>query len=227
LAIVSILACDPISPFPRTEPARAEAAVGVQAVVSGLDSPLYVTNAHDGSGRLFIVEQAGVVKVAQPGSAPTIFLDIRDRVLYTDFQGLLGFTVHPGFSSNGRFFVHYTRKPDGAIVIAEYRVSAANPNVAETSERVLLTVDTGPSSFHNGGTIDFGSTGFLSTPIGDGPGEDDPALPGQDIPTLLGKLLRIDVDHPAAGAPYSSPPGNPFFGPTPGADEIYAYGLRN
>jgi glucose/arabinose dehydrogenase len=226
LAIVSTLACLPTWYLPPTGPARAEAAVGMQEVVSGLDAPLYVTNAHDGSGRLFIVEQAGVVKVAQPGSPPTVFLDIRDRVLYTDLQGLLGFAVHPAFGSNGRFFVHYTRKPDGVIVIAEYRVSAANPDVADTSETVLLTVDPGPWSFHDGGMIEFGPDGFLYIAIGDGAGEDDPDLRGQDVTTQLGKLLRIDVDHPAGGAAYSSPPSNPFVGIT-GADEIYAYGLRN
>ena len=113
----------------------AGAAVRLAPVLNGLDSPLFVTNARDGSVRLFVIEQGGVIKVLQPGAAPpTVFLDITTRVLFGGEQGLLGLAFHPQFACNRRFFVDYTRQPDGATVIAEYRVSAGNPNVADGDE---------------------------------------------------------------------------------------------
>src|SRR5262245_36475956 len=107
--------------------------VVLEPVLTGLMNPLYVTNAHDGSNRLFIVEQDGRIKVVQPGATtPTIFLDITSRVLAGGERGLLGLTFHPQFARNQRFFVNYTRKPDGATVIAEYHVSADSRDVADT-----------------------------------------------------------------------------------------------
>src|SRR5947207_2520850 len=156
--------------------ARAGAPAGVQlltditleTVVTGLASPVYVTNAGDGSRRLFIVEQAGRIKVLQPGSSsPTVFLDITSKVLAGGERGLLGLAFHPQFESNRRFFVNYTRRPDGATVIAEYRVSTSNPNVAQTSETVLLLIPQ-PYENHNGGMIEFGPDGYLYIGMGDG-----------------------------------------------------------
>lgn len=207
----------------------APAAIVLQPVVtSGLSSPIYVTNAHDGSNRLFIVEQGGVIKVLQPGSnTPTIFLNITTRVLSGGERGLLGLAFHPQYTANRRFFVNYTRQTDGAIVIAEYHTSSIDPNTADTPEVVILTIPHPDAGNHNGGMIEFGSDGFLYVGTGDGGSANDPPNNAQNINALLGKILRIDIDHPNGPAPYSSPSSNPFFGATAGADEIYAYGQRN
>jgi glucose/arabinose dehydrogenase len=117
------------------------ATVELRLTAQGLDRPVYVAHAGDGSNRLFIVEQGGRIRVLRPGGpAPTTFLDIMSRVLSGGERGLLGLAFHPQFRDNGRLFVNYTRDPDGATVIAEYRVSAGDPDVADPSERVLLTV---------------------------------------------------------------------------------------
>ncbi|MFL6216928.1 MAG: PQQ-dependent sugar dehydrogenase [Blastocatellia bacterium] len=201
-------------------------AIPLVPVLTGLSSPVYVTNAHDGSNRLFIVEQPGRIKVLQPNaSAPTVFLDITSRVQSGGEQGLLGLAFHPQFSTNGRFFVDYTRRPDGATVIAEYAVSA-NANVALMTERTLLVIPQ-PFANHNGGMIEFGPDDYLYIGMGDGGSANDPGNRAQNLNELLGKILRIDVDHSNGSQPYSSPADNPFFGSVAGRDEIYAYGLRN
>jgi glucose/arabinose dehydrogenase len=201
--------------------------VRLESVLTGLASPLYVTSARDGSRRLFVVEQAGRIRVLQPGSASTtVFLDITDRILSGGERGLLGLAFHPLFAVNGRFFVNYTRAGDGATVIAEYRALPLGGNTADRSETILLTVDQ-PDPNHNGGMVEFGRDGFLYIALGDGGDANDPDNRAQNLDDLLGKILRIDVDRPDGLVPYSSPPDNPFFGPTPGRDEIYAYGLRN
>src|SRR5262245_18890605 len=198
-------------------------ALGLEPVSSRLANPLYLTHARDESGRLFVVEQSGVVKVIAPGSSTAaVFLDISDRVRAGGEQGLLGLTFHPRYPANGRFFVNYTRASDGATVIAEYR-RTANPDVTSRTETVLLTIDQ-PFANHNGGMVEFGPDGFLYIGMGDGGSADDPGNRAQDIDSLLGKILRIDVD---GGAPYAIPADNPFAGPTPGRDEIYAIGLRD
>jgi len=197
-------------------------------VTTGLASPLFVGNAGDLSNRLFIVEQGGVVLVLQPGSStPTVFLDIHTRVVAAGEQGLLGLAFHPQYAANGRFFVYYTRAADWAIVIAEYHVSA-DPNVADPTETVILTIPHPTYTSHNGGMMAFGSDGYLYLGVGDGGGNNDPANNAQNINVLLGKILRIDINPPAgSGVPYVSPPTNPFYGATPGLDEIFAYGWRN
>ncbi len=202
-------------------------AVVLMPVATGLSDPALVTNAKDGSHRLFIAELAGVVKVLQPGaSVPTVFLDIRSRVIAGGELGLLGLAFHPQFQTNRRFYVNYTRITDAATVIAEYKVSAANPNIAELTEKVILVIPPEESN-HNGGMIEFGPDGFLYIGVGDGGFNGDPNNRAQNITTLLGKILRIDVDHPDGESPYSSPADNPFFGPGGGRDEIYALGMRN
>ncbi len=200
------------------------AAVQLTPVVSGLSSPVFVTNAGDGSNRLFIVEQGGTVRVLQPGSTtPTLFLDIHTKVVAGGEQGLLGLAFHPEYSTNGRFFVYYTRIADGTIVIAEYQVST-DPNVANPTEKVLLSIPHPTNTNHNGGMLAFGPDNYLYIGVGDGGSANDPPNNAQNINVLLGKILRIDVSAPGT---YSSPPTNPFFGATPGADEIFAYGFRN
>jgi len=198
--------------------------VQLKPVLDGLTAPLYVTHSRDGTGRLFVVEQGGRIKVLRPGaSSPTVFLDITGRILSGGERGLLGLTFHPRYRENGRFFVDYTRTPDGATVVAEYRVSSSDPDVADAAETVLLTVAQ-PFANHNGGMIEFGPDGFLYIGLGDGGSANDPGNRAQNTQELLGKILRIDVDTPAGpGQPYSSPPTNPFFGTGLGRDEIYAW----
>ena len=196
-------------------------------VTTGLSSPVYVTNARDLSNRIFIVEQSGRIKVLQPNSTmPTVFLDIVTSVLSGGERGLLGLAFHPQYSTNRRFFVYYTRQTDGAIQISEFHASLADPNVADTTETPILTIPHPGQSNHNGGMIEFGPDGFLYIGTGDGGSANDPPNNAQNINALLGKILRIDIDNPGGGLPYSSPPTNPFVG-VAGADEIYAYGQRN
>jgi glucose/arabinose dehydrogenase len=203
-------------------------AIQISPVATGLASPLFVGNAGDLSNRLFIVEQGGVVLVLQPGSStPTTFLDIHTKVVAGGEQGLLGLAFHPQYAGNGRFFVYYTRTGDGTIVIAEYHVSN-NRDVADPTETVILTIPHPTNTNHNGGMMAFGSDGYLYIGVGDGGAGNDPPNNAQNINMLLGKILRIDIDPPAgSGVPYLSPPTNPFFGATPGLDEIFAYGMRN
>ncbi|HYO99665.1 MAG TPA: PQQ-dependent sugar dehydrogenase, partial [Pyrinomonadaceae bacterium] len=201
--------------------------VTLEPVLSNLSSPVLVTNARDGSNRLFVVEQPGRIQVLQPGaSSPSVFLDITAKVVAGGERGLLGLAFHPQFQANRRLFVNYTRQPDGATVIAEYRASATNPNVAESSETVLLVIPQ-PFTNHNGGMIAFGADGFLYIGMGDGGSANDPQNRAQNVEDLLGKMLRINVDQANGSVPYSSPSDNPYFGATPGRDEIYAVGLRN
>lgn len=208
------------SPAGPTGPPRLE------TVLTGLNSPVYVTNARDGRNRLFIVEQPGQIKVLAPGaSAPTVYLDLSSRVLYGGERGLLGLAFHPQFATTGRLFVNYTRQTDGATVIAEYHQSAANTNTADPTETVLLTIPQ-PYANHNGGMVAFGPDGFLYIGMGDGGSGNDPGNRAQNPAELLGKILRIDVDHAGVGA-YASPADNPFVGTATGRSEIYALGVRN
>ena len=198
------------------------AAIQLATVASGLSSPLLVTHAGDGSNRLFIVERGGVIKVLQPGaSTPSVFLDITSRVVSGGEQGLLGLAFHPQYAQNGRFFVNYTDR-NGDTHIAEFRASS-NPDVADpTSERLVLFVRQ-PFDNHNGGGLAFGNDGLLYIALGDGGSGGDPQGNGQSLSTLLGKMLRIDVNQ---GSPYGIPADNPFASRT-GAREVWSYGLRN
>jgi glucose/arabinose dehydrogenase len=201
--------------------------LGVEPLVSGLQRPTYLTQADDGADRLFVVEQPGRIRIITGGQlreAP--FLDITSRVLSTgNEQGLLSVAFHPDYKSNGWLFVDYTRKPDGATVIARYRVSA-DPNVADPAGAlVILTIDQ-PESNHNGGLVMFGPDGYLYIGMGDGGGQGDQhgtSGNGQNLGTLLGKILRIDVNR----EPYAAPPSNPFVNRAGARPEIWAFGLRN
>ncbi len=203
-------------------------ALQLTTVASSLSSPVFVGHAGDGSNRLFIVEQTGTIRVLQPGAVTTtVFLDIHTRLVSGGEQGLLGLAFHPRYPVNGRFFVFYTRPADGALVIAEYRVSA-NPNVASTDETILLTIPHPGFGNHNGGMLAFGPDGYLYIGVGDGGSGNDPPNNAQNIETLLGKILRIDVDHSdiVAGTVYSSPADNPYVGKA-GRDEVFSLGWRN
>jgi hypothetical protein len=209
-------------------PASAFAQSQLVPVATGLVNPVFVTGAGDGTHRLFIVEQAGTIRVMPVGgSGMSLFLDIRSRVRSGGEQGLLGLAFHPSYSSNRRFFVYYTRAADGAIVIAEYAASAANRDVAVATERVLLTIAHPSFTNHNGGMIVFGPDGYLYIGVGDGGSANDPPNNAQNRNALLGKLLRIDVNSQSGSLPYAIPVSNPFFGPIEGRDEIFAYGFRN
>ena len=203
------------------------ASLQLENVLTSLSSPVFVTNAHDGSNRLFIVQQGGTIRVLQPGATTTTqFLDITSRVLSGGERGLLGLAFHPYYKFTGRFFVYYTRQTDGAIQIAEYHVSAADPNVADTTERIIITIPHPVNSNHNGGTVVFGPDGYLYAGTGDGGSANDPPNNAQNIDALLGKILRLDIDHTNGAIPYAVPPDNPFVG-VAGADEIYMVGMRN
>lgn len=191
-------------------------------VKQGLEQPVYLTHAGDGSTRLFAVEQPGRIRILQDQTLlPRSFLNITDRVLSGGERGLLGLAFHREYSRNGRFFVHYTRKPDGATVIAEYHRGATS-TAASPEERVLLTVAQ-PYPNHNGGMICFGPDGYLYIGLGDGGSGGDPENRAQNPDELLGKILRIDVDR---DDPYGIPPDNPY-AQGGGRAEIYALGLRN
>ena len=192
-------------------------------VTKGLEKPLFLTHAGDGSDRVYVVEQPGRIRIVEKGALSSVpFLDILDRVLTDDTErGLLGLAFHPDYRHNGRFFVNYTRRPDGATVVAEYR-RGGSPDAASREERVVLVVMQ-PESNHNGGMVAFGPDGYLYIGMGDGGAGGDPGNRAQNPEELLGKILRIDVDH---GDPYAIPADNPF-AQQGGRPEIYAMGMRN
>ena len=202
-------------------------AIKLTRIAEGLEDPVAITHANDGSDRLFVLEQEGLVRVIERQQLlPKPFLDIRDRVISGGETGLLGIAFHPQFKHNGRFFLDYTTEQQGlTTVIAEFQVDA-NGIARENSERILLTVKQ-PWENHNGGHLAFGPDGYLYIALGDGGLRNDPQDNGQNRTTLLGSILRIDVDHPAGGWPYGIPADNPFVNQQDLRREIWAYGLRN
>src|SRR5438034_1281740 len=203
--------------------ATAQITLGFESVAGSLRRPVGVANAGDGSGRLFVVEQAGRILI-HDGTAvrPSPFLDVSALVSCCGEQGLLGLAFHPHFVANGFLYVDYTNTA-GDTVIARYQVSA-DPNVADpSSAQILLTIPQ-PFSNHNGGQLAFGPDGFLYVGMGDGGGGGDPGNRAQNLGELLGKILRIDVD---GASPYAIPATNPFRNTSGARPEIWAYGLRN
>lgn len=225
------------TPIPTTAPTEAATAPPDAAgfpdpagyawtpLLNGLRTPIGMAHAGDGSGRLFILEQNGAIRIYKNGALlQTPFLDIISKVNSGgNEQGLLGLALHPRYSENGYFFVNYTRLPDGATVIARFRASPDDPDRADPeTEMQLLTIEQ-PFPNHNGGAVVFGPDGYLYLALGDGGAAGDPYLHGQAKQTLLGKILRVDVD---GGVPYAIPADNPFAAGG-GAPEVWAYGLRN
>ena len=198
--------------------------IDVQKVIDGIDQPTFVANAGDGSGRIFIVEKTGRIRILNNGQlAATPFLDVSGLIDSGQSErGLLSVAFHPDYKTNGLFYVYYTAT-GGDVTIARYKVSS-NPDVADpNSAKILLTV-THQRINHNGGQLEFGPDGYLYAGLGDGGGGGDPDHNGQNPKTLLGKLLRLDVN---TGDPYGIPADNPFATNKQGAPEVWAYGLRN
>jgi glucose/arabinose dehydrogenase len=217
--------------------------VGLELVAERFTSPIALASPRDGTGRLLIADQVGTIWVLSAAGerSEEPFLDLTDRMIGLnisyDERGLLGLALHPDFAENGRFFVYYSAPlrsdaPSGwdhTSHLSEFRVSEADTDRADPgSERILLQVDQ-PQSNHNGGQIAFGPDGYLYVPLGDGGSANDtgPGHPpqgnGQDRSTLLGSILRLDID---GAEPYVVPADNPF-ATAEGREEIYAYGLRN
>jgi glucose/arabinose dehydrogenase len=214
-------------------------------VISGLSQPVHITHAGDGSGRMFIVEKGGRIKIFLGYAYEGTFLDIHTRVSTGGEQGLLSVAFPPDYVSQKHFYIDYTNLA-GDTVIARYQVSS-DPNLADSaSEEILLTVDQ-PYANHNGGQMAFGPDGYLYIGMGDGGSGGDPGNRAQNPAELLGKILRIDVErsstpilpigsihaffpvvfHSGVNTPYRIPPDNPFIN-TPGyRPEIWALGLRN
>jgi len=199
---------------------------------SGLkfERPVEVTYAGDGFNRLFVVEQRGVIYVIENRDdveEKRIFLDIQDVVSRDgNEEGLLGLAFHPEYKTNGEFFVYYSTQPR-ASVISRFRVSQADSNLADRDfEEELMRIEQ-PYSNHNGGSIRFGPDGFLYIGLGDGGLANDPHVNAQNLSTLLGSILRIDVDRKDPELAYAIPKDNPFIDQRDARGEIWAYGLRN
>lgn len=196
----------------------------LEKVGEGFTLPLFLTHAGDGSGRIFVVEKGGTIALLENGRRGAVFLDIQDRLRASGYeQGLLGLAFHPDYAQNGYFYVNYTNR-QGHTVVERYSVSQSDPNRADpnSAKRILLIEQ--PYANHNGGMIAFGPDGFLYIGMGDGGSANDPLGAGQNTRTLLGKILRIDVDN---GDPYAIPAGNPYADGREGLAEVWSIGWRN
>ena len=228
LAVASMLAlasaaCHDDATQPNTPPDTTGPAL--QIVASGYNAPLFLTAPPGDSTRVFIVEQPGAIRIVKRGvKLATPFLDVSGLISCCGERGLLGLAFHPAYASNGYFYVSYT-DPLGDLTLVRYHVSA-NPDLADSaSHSFVLSQAHQTYTNHNGGNIVFGPDGYLYIGYGDGGSGGDPLGSGQSRTTLLGKILRIDVN--AAGAPYGIPASNPFYGLSSARNEIWAYGLRN
>jgi len=233
----------------RTNLHTPQVPVGFQFVAGGFTSPINIASPNDGTGRLFLVDQTGFVKIFYMNGTvlDTPFLDVRDRMIQLDptydERGLLSIAFHPQFATNGKVYVYYSAPLRVGVNtswsctnhLSEFQVSTTNPNqVNMSSERILLEVDK-PYENHNGGVLLFGpNDGYLYLPLGDGGRADDTGMGhtpgignGQDLTKLLGKVIRIDVDHTSQGRQYAIPADNPFISNSSIWPEIYAYGFRN
>jgi glucose/arabinose dehydrogenase len=193
--------------------------------------PIELTSPNDGTERVFILEQAGIIKVLPTntsGTKPTVFLNITGKVSSGGEKGLLGLAFHPDYTSNGYFYVNYTRGSPLETVIARYKVSSTNPDIADPGSELILLTYAQPYDNHNGGKVAFGNDGFLYIAAGDGGSGGDPGNRAQNRKELLGKILRIDVNNPVRTLKYGIPADNPYAKNNEGyREEIYAYGLRN
>ncbi|HEX4440658.1 MAG TPA: PQQ-dependent sugar dehydrogenase [Thermoanaerobaculia bacterium] len=234
-AVLAVLAAAVLAGSAVAQPAITLTPLGTGGVVS---APLHVASPHDGSGRIFVVSQEGVIKIFTNGAyLATPFLDITSLVTYADEQGLLSMAFHPSYATNGYFYVYYVDKlsTPGSVTIARYSVSAADPNVADpASAQIILVIPNPFDDTHRGGRLNFGPDGYLYAGIGDSGGVGDPDNRAQNKGSLFGKLLRIDVNGTGAipcgqstPMPYAIPPTNPFVGVSGACEEVWAYGFRN
>lgn len=246
-SVITLLVVSLVSLVPVAAQEEEEYSVGVELVAEGLTAPVGLASPNDGSGRLFIVDQAGTIRIigADGTLLPDPFLDLRDQIVPLnpdyDERGVLGLAFHPDYANNGRFFVYYTAplQSDGPTgwdhtnVLAEFHVSPENPDLGDVASQIILLQIAQPQFNHDAGHIAFGPDGYLYVPLGDGGGANDneeghtPDLGnGQDTSdgNLKGSILRLDVN--TIGV-YNIPTDNPFVGDDGIADEIYAYGFRN
>ncbi len=209
--------------------AYAQPNINLSTHATSFNAPVDIVNAGDGTDRLFIVEQAGIIEILDANGTqfPTPFLNISSDVSTGGERGLLGMVFHPNYATNGFFFVNYTNN-SGDTRISRFSVSTSSPHKADpASEKILMTISQ-PFSNHNAGDLAFGPDGYLYIGTGDGGSGGDPQCYAQTNDELLGKMLRVDVDQNVNTAPYYGiPPSNPFIGNTDYVDEIWATGLRN
>lgn len=200
--------------------------VDIELFKDGFSSPVDIQNA--GDDRLFIVEQSGRIKILNADATinPVPFLDIASIVSSGGERGLLGLAFHPDYENNGYFFVYYTDN-SGDTQVARYTVDGSDPDIADPNSALLIIDQFQPYSNHNGGCIQFGADGYLYIGLGDGGSGGDPDNYSQTLSTLLGKMLRIDIDNTDGSNNYAIPADNPFIADSNILDEIWAYGLRN
>jgi glucose/arabinose dehydrogenase len=228
ICLLLALSISPVNASAAPAQASIPPNIKLTPVVSGLTQPVFATHAGDGSGRIFIVQQTGQILIWNGSTLnATPFLDVSSIIKTSSEQGLLGLAFDPNYASNGFFYIVYTNQSTiGDDVLARYKVSSGDPNVADAaSAQILLTVSE-PETNHNGGMIAFGPDGYLYFGLGDGGGGGDQHGTignGQDKTTLLGKILRLNV----ATVPYTIPPSNPYYGSGTNKQEIWAYGVRN
>jgi len=248
LAIFYLVSCDSSGDSSTIPPAPPDPGIENQfSLVNAFtnisfDRPLDIQNAGDGTNRLFVVEQSGTIQVINNvplnnqnevqlnglDVVSNVFLDIQNRVLFDENElGMLGLAFHPDYENNGLFYVNYIAENPLRNVISQFSTSAEDPNEADADSEVILLELEQPHPFHNGGQLVFGpNDGFLYISVGDGGHDSEDNA--QDLSSLLGSILRIDVDNPQGGNNYGVPSDNPLFGNSSGfREEIYAYGLRN
>ena len=229
-AVVAAILVALLGVFAGLAPAPSSAAVtlGFVTFKTGFTNPVAIANAGDGTGRVFVVEQAGRVRIVTRTGVllTTPFLDIHTRVSCCGERGLLGLAFHPAYRTNGRFYVSYT-DGNGSLVVGEYRRTSTNANRASTSERRIITIPHPGHANHNGGQITFGPDGYLYIGTGDGGGSGDPGENAQNRRSLLGKILRIAPNITSSTPAYRVPSTNPWATSTTIRHEIWAYGLRN
>jgi len=195
--------------------------VELEEVITGVSSPVFITNAGDSSGRLFVGERAGVIKTYDSSfNLLATFLDISSEVSTSGEQGLFALAFHPNFTSNNKVYVSFTNA-SGTSIVREYQVTG---NVVNTGTARQILSQAQIDAFHNGGALAFGPDGYLYISLGDGTVDGDPQGNAQSLSSLLGKILRVDIN---SGSPYSIPANNPFIGVAGAREEIFAYGFRN
>ena len=233
LLILAALAVLAIGPFRQTAIAQDNAfdpssfTLNTELLVDGLSSPVQMIDVNDGTGRIFIVQQTGQVVVFRDGTVlPDPLLDISGQVSTGSEQGLLSIALHPDFAENQTFFIDYTDR-NGHTQIERWRISPDNPDIADPDSAETILMVEQPYPNHNGGLLLFGPDGYLYVGLGDGGSGGDPEGNGQSLGTLLGKVLRIDVDDTEEDLPYAIPDDNPLIDRDDARSEIWAYGLRN